>query len=499
MSARIGIAGFMQESNSFAPRRAEIPDFDIRRGSELPEFFADTNAEVAGFLDGCKEEGWDQVPLMSANAISGGPLAKNCFEQICAQLISSIEAQPMDGLLLALHGAMSVEHFPSGDAEIVRRVRQALPANCPVVVSHDFHANLAPSFLANVNGLSAYRTYPHVDQRETGQRACTMLARSLAGETAHHWRLPIPLLLSPETSTTFQEPLRPVMERLTSDFLESAGDYASLFCVQPWLDFSPVSSNLVLSQFGGPKRDTAARMRELAASVWATRRQFQIEWVSPDDLVNRIQATGLRPVLVSEAPDSPTGGASGDHTGLLSCLLPFADRLKSCIYLVDPEFALRARAAGHGAQIEGFVGATIDSRFSQPVSIRGRVEHLSEGIFHAKGPAFHGRQFSMGATAVVAIGRLRIVVASKPVMMIDPELYRSQDVEPADQDVIGIKSALLFRPAYESVSRTVLHLDMPGPCRGRLEKVDFRKINRPIYPVDDFEWTPPEPDRIAPR
>jgi microcystin degradation protein MlrC len=81
-------------------------------------------------------------------------------------------------------------------------------------------------------------------------------------------------------------------------------------------------------------------------------------------------------------------------------------------------------------------------------------------------------------------------------MMIDPELYRSQGIEPAEQDVVGIKSALLFRPAYDSVTRTVLHLDARGPCRGRLEAVEFERINRPIFPVDDFEWHAAEPMRI---
>src|SRR5436309_2234239 len=118
MSLRIGIAGFMQESNSFAPRTAELGDFDLRDGSELFDFFQDTNSEIAGFLDGCKEHGWQPVPLTSAQAISGGPLSNGCFEQICSRLRAWVAGQRLDGLLMALHGAMSVEGFASGDAEI---------------------------------------------------------------------------------------------------------------------------------------------------------------------------------------------------------------------------------------------------------------------------------------------------------------------------------------------------------------------------------------------
>jgi microcystin degradation protein MlrC len=495
MKIRIGIAGFMQESNSFAPRLAHIDDFDIRYGAELLQFFFDTNSETAGFLDGCNANGWEAIPLTAANAISGGPVSRGCFDEICERILKSVRAEHLDGLLLALHGAMSVEDIPSGDAEIARRVREVIGPNIPLVVSHDFHANVDPLLLREVDAISGYRTYPHVDQRETGRRAALMLSRLLAGEKALQWWLPIPLLLSPQASSTFTPPLLPIMEELQREFSDQQGCYATLFCVQPWLDFKPVAGSVVVTDFSG-REDIPGRMQDIAKQLWAVRRNFQSDWISPEGIVEKVLQSNAKPVLVSEAQDSPTGGASGDNTVLLGCLLPYADQLTSCIYLVDPSFANRAHLTGVGARVEGPIGATIDSRFSSPITLRGVVKHLSEGEFTAKGPAFHGRTFSMGKTAVVAVGKLRIVVASRPVMMIDPELYRSQGVEPSDQDVVGIKSPLLFRPAYESVSSTVLHLDTPGPCRGRLEAVEFARINRPIFPVDDFEWSPGEPLRL---
>ena len=490
MGIRIGIASFMQESNSFAPRLAELSDFDVRAGGDLLDFFSDTNSEVAGFLDGCRDMRWEPIPLFTANASSGGPVSTECFESLCSRLVSSIEAQPIDGLLLALHGAMTVEHRSSGDTEIVRRVRRALGRQIPIAVSHDLHANLTSELLRYVNGLIGYRTYPHVDQRETARRACSILARLIAGDKSRHWYLPIPLLLSPQAASTSQQPLRAVMDRLATEFPESEGQYATLFCVQPWLDFDPVASSLAVTQFGSHP-GVMERMREAAAHLWALRREFNIEWVSPENLVGGVSSNSTRPILISEATDAPTAGGSGDHTGLLECLLPSAESVRACIYLVDPEFAKRAHAAGVGAEIEGEIGAKLDARYSRPISIRASVERLSDGSFTAKGPAFHGRKFCMGETAVLKIRRLRIVAASKPVMMIDPELYRSQGVNPEDQDAVGVKSPLLFRAAYNSISNAVLHLDMPGPCRGRLERVEFNKIGRPIYPVDDFEWDPP--------
>src|ERR1700682_6182029 len=103
MNLRIGIAGFMQESNSFAPKLAQHSDFDIRSGPGLLSFFSGTNSEIAGFLDGCESRGWEPLPLVAANAISGGSLSRECFDGICEQILASIREQHLDGLLLALH------------------------------------------------------------------------------------------------------------------------------------------------------------------------------------------------------------------------------------------------------------------------------------------------------------------------------------------------------------------------------------------------------------
>jgi microcystin degradation protein MlrC len=288
------------------------------------------------------------------------------------------------------------------------------------------------------------------------------------------------------------------MNRLALDFPESSGVHASLFCVQPWLDFSPVGGSVVVTDFTHNEA-VGGRARALAERVWSIRREFKTDWTSPERVVERIAATERRPVLISEAYDSPTSGSSGDNPTAISLLLPHARELKSCFYIVDPEFVARSQAAGVGETVEGDLGCGLDRRFAHPLRMSARVERLTDGEFVAKGPAFTGRQFSMGPCAVLAIDNLRILAASKPVMMIDPELYRSQGIEPSDCDAVGVKSALLFRAAYESISPSVLYLDAPGPSRGRLSAVAFDKINRPVYPLDDFDWTPGAVQRIGAR
>jgi microcystin degradation protein MlrC len=156
--------------------------------------------------------------------------------------------------------------------------------------------------------------------------------------------------------------------------------------------------------------------------------------------------------------------------------------------MVDAEAAQMAHQSGLGHEFRGTLGAKHDRRFGPPLSVKGRVRHLSDGAFVLKGPVFTGKKVEMGPTAVLELGRLKVVVASRPAIAVDPELYRSQHVEPREQDLIAVKSPTLFRPGYASMLHTVLHLDMPGVCRGNLREVAFANLKRPIWPLDDWGW-----------
>ncbi len=205
-------------------------------------------------------------------------------------------------------------------------------------------------------------------------------------------------------------------------------------------------------------------------------------------LVSEVGKERSRPVIVSEAFDGISGGAPGDNPGLISILLP-QSQLSACLFMVDPNAAERAFQIGLGGRFHGPLGAHFDSRFGPPQIVDARIHHLSDGTFVFKGPVFTGRRLNMGPTVVLEAGKMKVVVGSRPVSGIDPELYRSQGVTPEEHDIVAVKSPTLFRPGYASILRRVIHLDMPGVTRGNLSKIPFVKIGRPIWPLDEFLWS----------
>jgi microcystin degradation protein MlrC len=485
---RFGVACITQESNTFAPFPSTLKDFWIEEGIGVVSSSQGTNTEVGGFLTELDDLRVEVVPLVSAWAVSAGPVEDSAFERLANRLIEKIEEVQFDGLLLALHGSWLSSSHPSADAELVKRVRKSIGPKIPIVITLDLHANVRPVLLEEIQGLVGFRTYPHVDMAQTGQKA----ARLLYEVVTHRLRprlywVSIPLLAPPQSATTDRTPVKDILERLDHELPSDIILCSSFFCVQPWLDMKEVSSSLVVVA-RSENAEVPATLRNIAGELWDRRSEFQVEWISPDNLVPQVLAEKSRPVIVSEAFDATTGGAPGDHPGLLSILLSHREQLSACVFMVDHEAADHAHQIGLGESFRGLLGAKRDKRFGSSLMVEARICHLSDGTFVSKGPVFTGRRVEMGPSAVLEIGRLKVVVASQPVPVIDPELYRSQQIEPGEQDIVAVKSPTLFRPGYASMLGRVLHLDMPGVCRGNLVEVPYANIGRPISPLDEFSW-----------
>jgi microcystin degradation protein MlrC len=483
-----GVAGVTQESNSFAPFPSTLKDFTIESEMKIASANRGANTEVSGFLQELDCLQVQAVPLLSGWAISAGPIEDLAFDTLVDRLLEKVKRSKFDGLLLALHGSWLSASHASADAELVRRVRNAIGPKIPIVITLDLHANVTPALLSEIQGVVGFRTYPHVDMAETGRKAARLLYELVTQSVRPHlYWFPIPLLAPPQSAATDLPVISDLLKRLDSELPADVILSSSFFCVQPWLDVETVNSSLVVVARTESAK-VPATLQSIGAELWNRRNEFHVDWIAPEDLVSRVLAEDSRPVLVSEAFDGTGAGSPGDHPGVLSVLLPHRQDLSACLFIVDPEVARRAHELGIGAQFSGTLGARLDSRFAPPLSIEARVRHLSDGKFLLKGPVFQGRIVDMGTTAVLEAGGLKLVVASRSNLVIDPELYRSQQVEPADQDIIAVKSPTLFRPGYASIMKRVIHLDMPGVSQGNLLKVPFARIGRPCWPLDEFSW-----------
>src|ERR1700749_4876885 len=180
---RIAVGGFLHETNTFAPTKATFEAFvhgggwpAMARGADVLKVMRNINVGLAGFAGAAEENGWQLIPTISCGASPSAHVTEDAFERIVKVMVGGIaQAGALDAVYLDLHGAMVTEHFDDGEGEILRRVREAIGKDLPLVVSLDLHANVTPGMVEHADALIAYRTYPHVDMADTGRAAAKHL------------------------------------------------------------------------------------------------------------------------------------------------------------------------------------------------------------------------------------------------------------------------------------------------------------------------------------
>ena len=351
--------------------------------------------------------------------------------------------------------------------------------------------------------LVGYRTYPHVDQRRTGERAAApALTAAQGGPRPRTVVQKVPLIVPAETMQTTHGPMHEL--RAEADWLEAEGAAlaVSVFGMQPWLDLPEAGCSIVV--VGTEADDAHAHARQLARQLWQRRTAFDVALVSPDAAVQQALAAERGPVLLVDSADSTSAGSPGDSVAVLQALLDTgcgrpaggASAADLCLVpLVDPPAAAAVHAAGAGETLTLVVGGTLDPERSTSVEVTGRIERLTDGRFMRKGPAYTGMTMDAGPSAVLAIGAIRLLLMSRTVPTSDPEIYRAASLEPATARIVVVKSPNLFRAAYGSFAQDIILLDTPGVSSPNLHRFNWQRIGRPIYPLDDFTWDPTEPSR----
>lgn len=286
---RIAVGQLVQELNSFAPAPTTRADFEaqgIVRGDALLERAARARVEIGGMVATLRAAGATPLPLLAAHGSCGGPLTRGCFDGLVDELVAGLAAGPApDGVLLALHGAMAVEDEPDAESELLERVRAVLPAGVPIAVSLDLHGHVTPRMLQPGVAYVGYRNYPHTDLYETGERTARLLLDWLAGRCRPVMALAKrPMIVSPANGRTLDGPLSEVAA--VAREIESSGPvrHASLFPVQPWLDFEDLGFGVLVCADGDAAAAQAAAER-LADLAWERRERLLPSLTPLDDAI----------------------------------------------------------------------------------------------------------------------------------------------------------------------------------------------------------------------
>lgn len=481
---RIAVGGFLHETNSFAPVKAGYDAFAIpggwpglTRGEALFAAVAGLNLVIAGAIETLAARGHDLVPLSWCQAVPSGPVTEDAYERITGLLIDDLKAAgPLDAVCLDLHGAMIAEHVDDGEGELLSRVRAAV-GGIPIVAGLDLHANVTRRMIDIADGLVAYRTYPHVDMAATGARLARFLDRLLAGKGGAERAFRQAAFLIP---LPWQSTIMAPAEGLYRDL--AALETEDSMCLSFAPGFPPADIADCGPSLFGYGDDAAAVDRAVAAladAVAAHELEFAGRlWSVADGVAHALDRAGRGrgPVILADTQDNPGGGATSDTTAILEELVRRDAGDAVLGLLCDPVAAGAATAAGEGAEIAVALGGKSGLPGERPFAVRARVDALGDGVFTGTGPFYKGAHMRLGPMALLRIGGVRVVVASRVLQAADQAMFRHLGVTPAETEILVLKSSVHFRADFAAIAEDILVVAGPGPNIADPAELPYRKL-----------------------
>ncbi len=483
--ARIAIGGFQHETNTFAPVKADLEQFEtcpgqprMPRGDAIFDVMQGLNLPIAGFIAHAQAAGHELVPTQWAMATPSAHVTDDAFETISSNILQDIAAAgPLDAVYLCLHGAMVTESYEDGEGELLRRVRSVVGPELPIVVSLDLHSNTTEQMVELATGLVAYRTYPHVDMAETGQRAAQLLDRILRdGKAPAKSFRKLPFLIPIVWQCTMIEPANSIYQRLRAMERVSPGIRSLSFTPGfPPADIAECGPAVVAYGDSPQTADEAAD--ELARMVINAEGDFAGTLYDPDEGVREaMRRYKDKPIVLADTQDNPGAGGASDTVGLLEALVRNGARDAVFALLYDPAAAQAAHDAGAGAQIELAIGAGSGQAGHTPFRGRFTVEALSDGVFTGTGPMKRGMHYQMGPMAVLRTDGVRIVLTSGKTQVNDQSLLRHIGIDPERQRILAIKSSVHFRADFTALAGDILIVVAPGPNVADHLALDFKHL-----------------------
>jgi microcystin degradation protein MlrC len=483
---RVLLVGLKHEVNTFVPGVTTLEDFRRRyllEGAAVIGPARGSGQEIDGVIQVAKAEAIELVPAVAAYGGASRPVQDSAYAYIRARVAASVrqERERIDGVILALHGAMATETSEDPEGELIAAIRDVVGPILPIVVSFDMHCHLTEQKLRAADAIVGYHTHPHVDFVDTGMRATRIMARTLRGEVQPVVvQRKIRMLTSAEHHNTSRAPMGELFTRIAEMEREPRILGATIFATQPWMDVAELGWSAVVVA-DGDRALAQARADELARMAWERREWYLVRKTPIAEAVGQALAGKARPFVFADSSDSVTGGAYGDGNILLRALLESGYRDTALLTLTDPEAAAACHAAGVGAEVTVAVGGKLAPAFYRPVTVAGRVKKVTDGKYVCELPT---TPIDVGRAAVLQVGGISLALSERPAPTIDQEIYRHLGLDPRGARIVQVKSPGGFRAVYGPFAAGIFEIDTPGPTDSELTRLPFRKVRRPLWPFD---------------
>ena len=478
---RIAIAGLAIESSTFSPAKTLEADFNARTGDDVFDYYPFLQKDSINRLRA------EWIPSLRGHALPGGTVTRQAYNSLVSKTLKKLEDNlPYDGLFFDIHGAMSVEGIDDPEGDFIKRIRKVVGYNTLISTSMDLHGNVSYKLTKESDLITCYRMAPHEDAIESKKRAVTNLLdrlESAKGKPLYKSRIEVPILLPGEKTSTRIEPGKSLYAKVNPETNKEGVIDAGIWMGYPWAD-EPRNHGVIVV-YGDNKEAVKESSEYLAKSFWDVKNEF--EFVGPvgtlEESVNLALKNKTKPFIISDMGDNPTAGGAGDVTWTLHKLLRRKEfkneKGPSLIYasIPGPKLIEKALKLNIGDYVEEYVGAEVDNRYSPPILLKGEIKSIKKGDVNAK------------TEIVIKTGSIDVIVTEKRKPYHYIKDFTDLNLKPSESNIIVVKIGYLVPQLYDLNNGWIMALT-PGGVDQDLFRLNYKRIKRPMFPIDKFVEEP---------
>lgn len=483
---RVFIAAFGAETNSFSSTATTVDHFAenclIRPGENSHKDIA--NDGHGEFMRLAQARGYEIIRGTFAYATPSGPLTQQAYELLRDEIVGQLEKDvPVDFVLLNLHGAMIAQGYDDCEGDFLAKIRRIVGKDVAVGGLLDPHAHLSETMIRAATALVAYKEYPHTDFAESARKLFHIIERTAIGDVR-----PEMALFECRSLGSFPTP-HPPMRDFVDHYLRAEDTPDILDCSLihsfPWGDCPDAGVKVLVTTDSDAKLAT-----DHAALVGAAFRKIRQhatqKFTRISDAMNEIKTSPEKPIIIADSADNPGGGASGDATYILDEILGRKIKNAAFGFFWDGPAVDKVFAAGEGAKLDISLGGK-GSRFSgSPLNLKVEVIGLLQEAVQYFGEGEDRRALPVGKCAAVRVGGIDIIITAQRIQILSPEVFYQFGLDLKGYDVIVVKSSNHFQAAFKHLSENILYVMAPGVMSMDFGTIPYRKIPRPIWPLDDI-------------
>jgi len=487
---RIAVASFSHETLTFCP---EPTDLEAWEGGEIkygPDTL-DTEGEGKTYTTGFKEatENQEDIELIGILRTGwpkttgyGSWVSTEAFDVITGRITSRLrELIKVDGVYLALHGAMAVDNVPRPEAEIVRRVRKVV-GDVPIMVTFDLHANEDIEMAHAADAVFVLKTYPHLDSHDIGYKAGECMVKTLRGEFKPMMAYRKPKIVS---ASVFQAsefpPMKHVYDRCRE--WESKGVYCA--SVAPGFAYADVpdlgASVFVVTNDNRELAEECAQ--DIHDLMWSLREELTRKLPGAKDGVAEVikmVESGKKPVVIAYHDERV-----GDGTHVTRELIDQGAVNWCSTGIADPD-TLKILAANNkkGDKVDLNIGGWLHEISGDPITVKGTIEYLGELEWIETGPMGKGATRKQDLIACIDLGDNRHVVITERLfapMSSDP--LKAMGLDMNSLDIVELKSRVHHKAYWDTWSAVDFPVDPPGLGPADLSILEYKHLPWDIYPI----------------